>query len=579
MLRNSLYQQIRSQSRQISTSSSVLAKRPSAFKRLIVDKPYEPKHSTDLKSNATNTSQRIKKDGKTTKPRPDQEKRESTLPVLESFTPQQLKKSANLVEKITSFSELKLLPEVRSTIISQLKSQTVLRSKNYEVPKYENIDDIPINPTPVQTVAIHTMTKNLTDPVLKTYTIAAETGSGKTWAYISPMLDYLKQQETLIGEENWERIKGKSMIRAVVMVPTLELVQQVYDNVKGVHSELGLNLFKWDTDTEYSQFIDAFRNRIDILITTPGKINSIRNIRMISRPEHVLANVKFLVIDEADTLMDRSFVESTYEAITRMPHVQRLVFCTATISTQLNKAIDKIFPNTKPELILSPTLHTPPKGIKFKMIDSEIAPYQGSKSKALAQILYAIAKDGTETNYEKRCVVFVNLKSDVKAVEESLKEYGHDVVTLTGEDNPAERTEKIQVFINPPKELSMAEPQLKKKKQQQPTQTKVKEIPLSNIVLETNPKPQSSTVKTSNNSLKVLVTTDIAARGLNFFSVRNVILYDSPKTAVDFIHRIGRTGRMNQAGRVFVISDRHSKSWVKRFVGARKNSGSKEKRS
>lgn len=566
MIRSSISLQIRSQCRSL-TSSSILFKKPNPFKRLIVDKPYEPKSTRE---NGTPSKGKFTKDTKTHKgnPRQQPEKRESTLPVLESFTPQQLKKSANLVEKITSFSELKLLPEVRSTIISQLKSQTVLRSQNYEVPKYENVEDIPINPTPVQTVAIHTMTKNLTDPVLKTYTIAAETGSGKTWAYVSPMLDYLKQQEALVGEENWERIKGKSMIRAVVMVPTLELVQQVYDNVKGVQSELGLNVFKWDTDTEYQEFIDAFRNRIDILITTPGKINSIRHIRMISRPEHVLANVKFLVIDEADTLMDRSFVESTYDAITRMPHVQRLVFCTATISTQLNKAIDRIFPNTKPELILSPTLHTPPKGIKFKLIDAEIAPYQGSKTKALAQILYAIAKDGTESNYEKRCVVFVNMKNDVKTVQEKLQEYGHDVVTLTGEDTPAERTEKIQVFINPPKEIpQQSEPKSKKKKTEQ--EPKTRSIPLSNIQLEISPsKPR--TPSTSTTPMKVLITTDIAARGLNFFSVRNVILYDSPKTSVDFIHRVGRTGRMNQSGRVFVITDRTSKSWIKRFIGGRK---------
>ncbi|KAH3663469.1 hypothetical protein WICMUC_005908 [Wickerhamomyces mucosus] len=543
-------------------SSVSAGKKALPFKRLVVDRasrlPDEkkkPNISTQTVHNKTGKS--INQKSKSTN-----ESSESHLPVLESFTKQELKKSENLVNKITEFSELKLLPEVRNIVVNQIKNQTVLRAQNYEKPKYEDPEDIKIKPSPVQVVSIHTLSKHIMESNMKTYTIAAETGSGKTWAYLAPLLDYLKQQEEALAG-NWERISKKSMIRSVIMVPTLELVNQVHANVKDLENSIGIKSFKWDTDTQYSEFIDAFKNRIDILVTTPGKINSIKNIRMISRPEHILANVKFLVIDEADTLMDRSFVESTYEAITKMHNVNRLVFCSATISNQFNKAITKIFPQSEPELIISPILHKTPKSIKFKLIDSEIAPYQGSRIKALAQILYAINKDGTEANYEKRCVVFVNNKTEVVKVAETLKElYNHDVVTLTGDDNPQERSEKIKVFINPPKPLEENSDGTPSKKKEHYTR-----IANSNIKFKTHLEPTSTT----ETKLKVLVTTDIAARGLNFFGVRNVILYDTPSTPVDFLHRIGRTGRMNQSGRVFIITDRKTKPWVKRIAKGGRN--------
>jgi ATP-dependent RNA helicase MRH4 len=539
-------------SRGFASSSAAFKKNP--FKRLVVPINERAREMRQDKVRAR-TKERQDYYAQQRKYKKESADDDRTLPVLEEFTQDQLRQNENLVSKITNFDELKLEPQVREAVMQSIREQTVLRAQNYENPG-ERLVEIEVKPSPIQTISIHSLARHLMEPNLKIYTLAAETGSGKTWAYLAPLVDFLKQQETLSG---WESKEDKALVRSVILVPTHELANQVYEAVKGLEDSLGLHCVKWDYELRHEGFIEKFKKRIDILITTPGKLDTIKKIKMISRPEHVLQATKFLVIDEADTLMDRSFVEMTYGAMKMMPNVNRMILCSATISNQYNNALQKIFPQSEPVLLVSPKMHRTPRNIKFKMIDSEIAPYQGSKQKALAQILYAIYKDGTEQNYEKRTVVFVNNKQDVVKVAKNLKSYGHDVVSLTGDDKPDARAEKIKDFVNPPKLLDASLLGKEQPKVEHET------IPGSNIQL----KKDNDDMGDDYRRMKVLVTSDVASRGLNFFGVRNVILYDSPNTSVDLLHRIGRTGRMGQSGRVFLITDKKTKHWVKAFMKKR----------
>lgn len=484
---------------------------------------------------------------------------ESTLPVLETFDSGEFKRNESLVSKIKSFDELKLEPDVRRAVVGSIREQTVLRAQNYEKHSIHNQDpeQLEIAPSPIQTITIHHLAKHLMEPNMKIYTVAAETGSGKTWAYLAPLVDYLKQQESL---PSWEAKMNKALVRSVILVPTHELTNQVYETVSPLRDSLGLHCAKWDYSVSHEEFIKQFKDRIDILITTPGKLQTLEKIRVISKPEHILQQTTFVVVDEADTLMDRSFIEDTYASFKRMPNISRMILCSATISNQYNVALQKIFPTSEPELLISPRMHKAPKNIQFKMVDCEIAPYQGSKMKALVQIMYAIYKDGTEQNYEKRSVIFVNNKQDVSKVTHKLKSYGHDVVSLTGDDSPAERAQLIHDFVSPPKLL--------KDKDEATTKVEYETIPGSNIQIKKT-LPDDGGDDQEYKRMKVLVTSDVSSRGLNFFGVRNVILYDSPNTPVDLLHRIGRTGRMGQPGRVFLITDKKTKNWVKQFMKKR----------
>ncbi|AET37942.1 ATP-dependent RNA helicase Ecym_2193 [Eremothecium cymbalariae DBVPG len=468
--------------------------------------------------------------------------------------------SKKLVEKITDFDQLKVLPDVRTSLRAIIASETIvnnsLHEEEFDLSNGKLMESAAnIKPTPIQVTVIQRLSKKLMDPRLQVHLVAAETGSGKTMSYIFPLVDYLKRQECETPE-SWLQIQNKAIIRAVILVPTHELVEQVYDTIKKLEPVLGLKAFSWDINTPYQMFLDALKGRIDVMVTTPGKILSLFRINMIHRPDRILSQVKFLVMDEADTLMDQSWVEDSYEVIKKMQNVNHLLFCSATIPVEFEKTIKKLFPTFN--VFVSPNLHKINKKSEIKVINSSLNPYKGSKIKALAQTLYAILKDNSDKVYEKRCVVFVNEKQSVQSVVTTLREkYGHDVHGFSSTDTIEDRLIKIRAFTQPPMPF---ENQFKEK----PVSNNIKKVlPNSNIVLDkfdqkdTNMKPENM------NPLKVLVTTDLLARGINFRGVKHVVLYDIPAKSVDLIHRVGRTGRMKQKGTIYIIGDKKLKAWAK----------------
>ncbi|EDO19399.1 hypothetical protein Kpol_1002p46 [Vanderwaltozyma polyspora DSM 70294] len=455
-------------------------------------------------------------------------------------------KGKELLDKLSSFDQLKILPEVRNSIKNIIKDETLSK-------KAKESEDV--IPSPIQLIAMKKLSRTLMDPKLQHHAIAAETGSGKTMAYLIPLFDYLKRQETEFPED-WEFMQDKAIIRSVIFLPTHELVDQVYNTVKKTENDLKFHVYKWDSGTKYPEIVEKLKNRIDILITTPAKLLNLFNIRMISRADRLLSEVKFVVLDEADTLLDKSWVEDTHRAIRSLPNTNHLLFCSATIPNDFNDTLERLFPNTIP--ITTPRLHKLPKSVDFKIIDSSINPFKGSKIKALAQTLYAIANDSSEPGFEKRCIVFTNEKKDVPYIVEKLKvTYGHDCIGLTSNDSVEERLEKIHDFITPPKPITM-----KKETPKIENEDSV-EVEGSNITIGDFSSKTSVKNSNSESSLKVLVSTDLMARGLNFQGVRNLVLYDVPQTSIDLIHRVGRTARMQQRGRVFMITDKKTKSWAK----------------
>ncbi|CAR30974.1 hypothetical protein ZYGR_0P02780 [Zygosaccharomyces rouxii] len=459
--------------------------------------------------------------------------------------------AARLISKITEFEHLKLLPQVRQAVKQLIFQESLVKGEDLNS----------IRPSPIQVISVKKLSSSLMDPKLQTHAIAAETGSGKTIAYFAPMLDYLKRQEEE-DPERWKRFQEKAIIRSVILVPTHELVDQVYNTISKAEESLGMHTFRWRSGMPHVEFLEAVKNRIDILVTTPAKLLSLFHINMISRPDRILSQVKFVALDEADTLLDQSWVEDTYAAIRKLPNANHVVFCSATIPNEFNKTLQRLFPTVVP--ITTPRLHKLPNSLDFKVIDAAVSPYKNSKVRALAQILYAITNDGTEPNLDKRCIVFVNEKRDVPILVEKLTQnYGHTCVGLSGDDSVEERSKKIQAFIQPPKPLTAEEP-----KTDTQESTKSFQIPDSNITIPSRIKSQGALSQ----KLKVLITTDLMARGLNFQALRNVILFDVPKTSIDLVHRVGRTGRMRQGGRVFMIVDKSTKSWAKAVPKvARKN--------
>lgn len=490
-----------------------------------------------------------------------------------------LERSENAIEQIESFDSLRIFPTVRSAMVKEIKEKYNL--KNTYIEGKEQLD---IRPSPVQIAAIKRINqarktkprdkaqqsivsdlmKENEQSRLKVFTVAAETGSGKTWAYLASVFSKLKEDDKALfdqGEHFLEEAKKQEIIRSVILLPTHELVDQVHETAfRGAkipldietdvsekvrrsaeykafflqpenQKNLDLKVVKWSSgDSHQKLFKIAKEGRIDVLITTPSKIQGLAKLENIPRPYRFFSGVEYCVIDEADTLMDKLWVLDTKGTLQRFPKLKDLIMCSATIPKEFNRTINSMFKDENSVVrIVTPLIHKIPKQIVVKVIDAQQPPYHGSKTRCLAQALYAIHNDGTEQGYVKRIVVFVNEKKDVEPLVDTIvSKYGHrdcDIIGVTGKDSADERAAKIAPFVKP------AIPQ------------------------EEDP---------DGSSVKVLVTTDLLARGLNFSGIKNVILMDLPRTSVDLIHRVGRTGRMRQSGRVFVIIDKKTrKSWIK----------------
>lgn len=488
--------------------------------------------------------------------------------------------SERLLQNITSFDQLRVFPTVRAAMINEIKHAYNLKS-TYIKDKLALV----IKPSPVQIAAIKKINqvrshkpkaslpsakegeamvlellKENEANKLKVFTIAAETGSGKTWAYLAPLLSKLKEDDMeLLAKsfKDYEKDKVTTYIRLVILLPTNELVDQVYATVSRASSmkyteedvgrkfyddkkyapflehpdnklSLGFRVVKWGSGEPHTTlFAPVERGRVDVLVTTPSKLESLKQLRNYDRPYRYFTRVGHVVIDEADTLMDESWLSYTTGALRNMHGTKDLVFCLATIPKHFHRTKSKMFPDDHSVInIVTPSLHKIPRQISFKVIDANKAPYHGSKSRALAQALYAIHNDNTEPGYVKRVIVFVNEKNTVESLTELLvTKYHHkpeDIIGISGKDTAQERTNKVAPFLR-------AQP-----------------------------------LEAGESKIKVLVTTDLLARGLNFEGIKNIILVDLPRNSVDLVHRVGRTGRMNRSGRVFVIIDsKHKSSWAK----------------
>lgn len=495
----------------------------------------------------------------------------------------QMEKSEAAIDKIASFDSLRIFPTVRSAMVKEIKE-----GYNFKNTYVKDKQEIELKPSPVQTAAIRKINQTRLaarnsraaragesavftelmddneEKKLKVFTVAAETGSGKTWAYMASIFSKLKEDDLALFSKSkklYEEAKYHQTVRSVILLPTHELVDQVYETAHRAatipldldtdvskkvlsssdfgpflelpeHSQdLNLRVVKWGTGDSHEKLFRTVKDaRIDVLVTTPAKIQGLSKLINIPRPFRFFNFVDYCVVDEADTLMDESWIQDTKAVLQRFPKLKDLIMCSATIPKDFNKSIKLMFKDESSVIrIVTPQIHKIPLQIVLKVIDAQQSPYHGSKTRCLAQALYAIYNDGTEQGFVKRILVFVNEKKDVEPLVETLTtKYGHrkeDIIGVTGRDSASDRSDKIGQFIKPA------------------------------IALEDD---------ADGSKIKVLVTTDLLARGLNFLGMKNVVLMDLPRTSVDLIHRVGRTGRMRQSGRVFVIIDKKSKkSWIK----------------
>lgn len=466
-----------------------------------------------------------------------------------------------------------------------------------------------VSPTPIQRLAIPAIlgqedgkkrkkkspmeAKKGMQPVL----LAAETGSGKTLAYILPVIDALKRAE--FAEKEAENnpppastttspaepsnyappapIKNNPFAlpspdtphpttgrpRAIILLPTSELVSQVGSLLKSLSHTIKFR----SAMISSSQTGTVIRSRlfspsgIDILISTPHLLQSITE----SDP-NVLSRVTHLIIDEADSLLDRSFSPITSSIIDRCtPSLHQLILCSATIPKSLDSFLNKRFPDVT--RLVTPNLHAIPRRVQLSVIDIEKVPYQGNRDLACAQTIWDIGKEAAEhegEEFEKKIVVFVNEREKTLELANYLKSKGIDASALSRDSDERKLAETLGQFTGSP---SAPRTKAGAVSPTAPTPQRRREETAAYSPSDLTEAGQlhRPTIQSLKNT-KVLVMTDIGSRGIDTLLVRHVILYDVPHTSIDFIHRLGRVGRMGRRGRGIVLVGKHDRRDVVREV-------------
>jgi ATP-dependent RNA helicase MRH4 len=464
------------------------------------------------------------------------------------------------------FEEFDLLDEIKESVPVQALG---------------GLDDIA--PTPIQRLAIPALLgtedgkrrkKFKEGPIIppkkemKQFLLAAETGSGKTLAYVLPVIDALKRAEALEAQQEAEAREQEKQQQSkhkpgqsyelpspevddphhttgrpkvIILVPTQELVAQVGALVKSLSHTVKFRAAM--ISANYSSTI--IRNRlfsphgIDIVVSTPHLLNSITE----SDP-NVLSRVSHLIIDEADSLLDRSFAPLTSSIIDRAtPSLQQLILCSATIPRSLDTYLHKRYPSIR--RLTTPNLHAIPRRVQLTVVDIDKIPYQGNRDLTCAQVIWDIGKeadsDGHVSTIDKRILVFVNEREKADEVATYLQGKGIDATALSRDTSDRNSDATLAAFTGTSTSAQLAKQQKEDAKKAESGERRLRGV-------------------------KVLVTTDIASRGIDTTAAKTVILYTVPHTSIDFIHRLGRVGRMGRRGRGIVLVGRGDRKDVVREV-------------
>ncbi len=356
--------------------------------------------------------------------------------------------------KLTKFSDLKLDPKVLKAV----------EETGYTTP------------TPIQEGAI--------PPALEGRDVMgiAQTGTGKTAGFTLPMITMLKRG----------RARAR-MPRSLVLAPTRELAAQVAEN--------------FDTYAKYTKLTKAlliggvsFKEQdmlidrgVDVLIATPGRL-----LDHFERGKLILSDVKIMVVDEADRMLDMGFIPDIERIFGLTPFTRQTLFFSATMAPEIERITNTFLSN--PAKIEVARAATTSENIKQGVImfkASKKASEAAEKQKLLRDV---IAREGDEC---RNGIIFCNRKIDVDAVAKSMTKAGLDASPIHGDLEQSHRMRTLDAFRD--------------------------------------------------GTLRFLVASDVAARGLDIPNVSHVFNYDVPSHAEDYVHRIGRTGRAGKKGTAIMI--------------------------
>ena len=302
----------------------------------------------------------------------------------------------------------------------------------------------------------------------------AQTGTGKTASFTLPMIDILGQG----------RAKAR-MPRSLILEPTRELAAQVEENFEtyGKYTKLTTALLIGGVS-----FTEQFRKLdrgVDVLIATPGRL-----LDHVERGKVMMNAVNFLVIDEADRMLDMGFIPDVERIISFITKKHQTLLFSATMPPEIRRLANRFLAEPKEITVGAPS------SVVDTVEQALVIVQHRDKRSALRTLL--------KSQNVKNALIFCNRKRDIGVLHRSLLNHGFNAGALHGDMDQFQRTDTLEKF--------------------------------------------------KSDEIRFLVCSDVAARGLDISGVSHVFNFDVPTHAEDYVHRIGRTGRAGRSGHAYTLA-------------------------
>jgi ATP-dependent RNA helicase DeaD len=317
-----------------------------------------------------------------------------------------------------------------------------------------------VSPTPIQEKAIPTILEG------KDLIAQAQTGTGKTLAFILPILERMKQKDRFPS--------------TLIITPTRELALQITEEInKMIMADTEIHVLAVYGGQDVEEQLKTLEGNVQIVVGTPGRL-----LDHIRRETLQLSQINFLVLDEADQMLHIGFLNEVEKIILETPLSRQTLLFSATFPTEIREIANKYM--NKPEYVKIEKIQGPGKNVK------QIAIHTTDRAKQ-ATLINVI-----KTYRPFLAIIFCRTKRRVTRLYEALVSHHFNCDELHGDLSQAKREQVMKRFRNA--------------------------------------------------EIKILIATDVAARGLDVDGVTHVFNYDIPHDTDSYIHRIGRTGRAGTRG-------------------------------
>lgn len=356
------------------------------------------------------------------------------------------------------------------------------------------------NPTPIQERTLPIVMEN------KDLVGIARTGSGKTLAFVIPaVMKILKEREQ--GGDQGDR--KEKLPSCLVLAPTRELATQTA-SVLSKFKNLGIrSIVLVGGASRSNQIYDLSYRDHDIYIATPGRLLDLAETNTID-----LSKIKYLVLDEADRMLDMGFEPQIRRVVEKIPRDRQTLMWSATWPEEIQSLADDFMNDFELVAVDSETLKANPNIEQIVHV---------CESRDKLQLMINQLDKCKEAGEDARVLVFVNTKRLADQLLVQLMRNRHRAISLHGDRSQRQRDDALRLFRN--------------------------------------------------RSCNIMVATDVAARGLDISDITHVINYDFPNTVEDYIHRIGRTARHDKKGTSITYFTSANVNLVKKLIEVLQQTG------